>query len=458
LNPSKENKPGGEHYKVYIIREMHQDSNHSPEEALKMNPFPASWLPVAADSDFPLWNLPFGIIHNAWLKPRAATRIGDTVVDLSVLAEAGYFSTLPQDLVRVFRQDSLNDFIALGKPVWKAVRERLLSIFSEEDGSLRDKVVFRNQALLSAKEVEMLLPVRVGDYTDFYSSLEHATNVGLMFRDPKNALLPNWKHLPVAYHGHSSSIMVSGTPVKRPSGQINPGNDGPVFSPSRNLDFELEMAFVVGKDNPSGSSVSTAEAEDHIFGMMIFNDLSARDIQKWEYVPLGPFLSKNFGSVVSPWIVTMEALEPFRVAGPPQDPVLPYLSFEGKRSFDIRLEVWIQPEGAEAKRVCLSNFRYLYWNMAQQLAHHTVNGCNMRVGDLCASGTISGPDRESFGSLLEITWNGRDSIQYSDGRERTFLEDHDVVVMKASCEKDGLRMGFGECVTRILPALQTLSK
>ncbi len=416
-----------------------------------------SWIPVPDDSDFPLWNLPFGIMHNAWLKPRVATRIGDTVIDLSVLAEAGYFSTLQQDLVRVFRQDSLNDFIALGKPVWKAVRERLLSIFSVDDPSLRDKVVFRNQALLLAKEVEMLLPVRIGDYTDFYSSLEHATNVGLMFRDPKNALLPNWKHLPVAYHGRSSSITVSGTAVKRPWGQINPGPEGPVFSPSRNLDFELEMAFVVGKDNPPGSSVPTAEAEDHIFGMIIFNDLSARDIQKWEYVPLGPFLSKNFGSVVSPWIVTMEALEPFRVAGPPQDPVLPYLRFEGNRSFDIRLEVWIQPEGAEPKQVCLSNFRYLYWNMAQQLAHHTVNGCNLRVGDLCASGTISGPDKTSFGSLLEITWNGRDKILYSGGMERIFLEDGDMVVMKASCEKDGLRLGFGDCVTRILPAVQTTS-
>jgi len=297
------------------------------------------------------------------------------------------------------------------------------------------------------------MPVKVGDYTDFYSGIEHAINVGSMFRDPKNALMPNYRHLPVAYHGRSSSIAVSGTNFHRPKAQVSADNVTPEFCASRNLDFELEMAFVVGQPNKIGESVSTAEAEDHIFGMLLFNDLSARDIQRWEYVPLGPFLSKNFGSIISPWIVTLDALEPFRIAGPVQEPaVLPYLQFSGKKNFDINLEVWVKPEGIDEKRVCLSNYSNLYWNIAQQLAHHTVNGCNMNVGDLCASGTISGPQPGSFGSLLELTWNGKNPIDYGDGKERYFLEDNDIVSMKAYAEKDGLRIGFGECVTRILPA------
>lgn len=414
-----------------------------------------SWLTVPENSDFPPENLPYGIIRNAYLTPRAATRIGDTIIDLAFLAESGYFSEVAPDLDRTLHRDNLNDFIALGRPVWKAFRERLQEIFSAENNELKDKVVFRNQALFAISEVEMMNPVHIGDYTDFYSSIEHATNVGLMFRDPKNALLPNWKHLPVAYHGRSSSIVVSGNNIHRPKGQINPSNTDPQFSASLNMDFELEMAFIVGKDNNLGTIVSTAEAEDHIFGLVLFNDLSARDIQRWEYAPLGPFLSKNFGSVISPWIVTLEALQPFRTPGPVQDvKVLPYLEFEGNKNFDINLEVWIQPETADAKQVCSSNFKYLYWNMCQQLAHHTINGCNMRVGDMCASGTISGPSKDSYGSLLEITWNGRDKITYSDGKARTFLEDNDTVVMKAFAEKEGLRIGFGESRTKILPAIE----
>jgi fumarylacetoacetase len=311
-----------------------------------------------------------------------------------------------------------------------------------------------SEILVPVDEAAMLIPVQVGDYTDFYSSIEHATNVGIMFRDPANALLPNWRHLPVGYHGRSSSIVISGTNIHRPKGQTRADNeDLPRFGPSRQVDFELETAFIVGKSTALGQSVSVMDAEEYIFGMVLFNDLSARDIQKWEYVPLGPFLSKNFGSVISPWIVTLDALEPYRVPGPKQEPeVLPYLQFEGDRNFNILLEVHIRPEGRTEHRICRSNSRYLYWNMAQQLAHHTVNGCNIRVGDLYASGTISGPDPGSYGSMLEIAWKGTRPVKMPDGSERTFLHDHDTVIFRGYCEKEGLRIGFGEAVTKILPA------
>jgi fumarylacetoacetase len=299
------------------------------------------------------------------------------------------------------------------------------------------------------------MPVRISNYTDFYSSEEHATNVGTMFRDPKNALLPNWKHLPVGYHGRASSIVVSGTNIHRPKGQIKPPDaEFPVFCPSRKMDFELEVAFITCSETKLGQSITTKEAEEHIFGFVLFNDWSARDIQQWEYVPLGPFLGKNFGSTVSPWIVTMDALEPFRVAGPEQFPhVLPYLTFEGAKNFDLQLEVFLQPEKGEAVTVCRSNFKYLYWNVSQQLAHHTVNGCNIQVGDLYASGTISGPSPGSYGSMLELTWNGQKPLQMPDGTERKFIEDGDTVIIKAVAEKDGVRIGFGECKGKILPAL-----
>jgi fumarylacetoacetase len=298
------------------------------------------------------------------------------------------------------------------------------------------------------------MPLKVGDYTDFYSSMEHATNVGKMFRDPANALLPNWKHLPVAYHGRASSILVSGATIHRPKGQIKPvDSDSPVFSPTQQLDFELETAFVIGKENPLGDSISTAEAEDFIFGMVLFNDLSARDIQGWEYVPLGPFLSKNFASVISPWVVTMEALEPFRCGGPVQhQEVLSYLRFVGEQNFDLHLEVLIKPVNGLEARISNSNFKYMYWNMSQQLAHHTVNGCNMRIGDLCGSGTISGPDESSYGSMLELTWKGTKPILLPDGSERRFINDNDTIIMRGFGEKDGIKVGFGEAVVTILPA------
>ena len=299
-----------------------------------------------------------------------------------------------------------------------------------------------------------MLPVDIGDYTDFYSSREHATNVGSMFRDPDNALLPNWLHLPVGYHGRASSVVVSGTEVRRPMGQTQNGDAPPTFGPSRLLDFELELGFFTGPGNALGEPIPVEQAADHIFGFVLVNDWSARDIQKWEYVPLGPFLAKNFATSISPWIVTMDALEPFRCAGPVQDPEpLPYLRSQGPQAFDIHLEVGIQPEGAgEDDVVCRSNFRYMYWNVCQQLAHHTVTGCNVRPGDLMASGTISGPDKGSYGSMLELTWRGQHPLRLSDGSERKFLADGDTVVMRGRAEKDGLRIGFGEVSGRILPA------
>ena len=413
-----------------------------------------SWIPVGRDSDFPLQNIPFGIVVPPDGGPRAATRIGDTVIDLYSLAVNGLLDGpgLDPDL---FKREFLNPLIATGKHSWRALRDRLSDLFSSGNPVLRDDTVLQASALMPVSSVKMLLPVAVGDYTDFYSSIEHATNVGRMFRDPAHALLPNWRHLPVGYHGRSSSIVVSGTGIHRPKGQIKAeGGDWPVFGPTRRLDFELEVAFITGRGTELGSSIPVTEAEDYIFGLVLFNDLSARDIQTWEYVPLGPFLSKNFGSVISPWIVTLDALEPFRVAGPTQEPeVLPYLKVQGNRNFNISLEVFIQAERADAYRICHSNFHYMYWNMAQQLAHQTVNGCNIRVGDIYASGTISGPEPGSYGSMLELAWKGTKPVSLPDGSTRTFLEDGDTVIMRGFADNGRYRIGFGEAVTRILPAI-----
>ena len=412
----------------------------------------SSWLEIDSVSDFSLHNIPFGIASVNGGLPKAVTRIGNEVIDLNVLQKAGLFSgmNLPDD---IFSKPVLNDFIALGKPITKAVRSRIQELFASENGEIRDNEQLRVDAIRNISEVAMHMPVHVGDYTDFYSSKEHATNVGTMFRDPNNALLPNWLHIPVGYHGRASSIVVSGTPLHRPKGQTKADDaETPSFGPTRLLDFELEMAFVVGKPNELGHSVSVENAEDHIFGMVIFNDWSARDIQKWEYVPLGPFLAKNFGSSISPWIVTMEALEPFRTASPKQEPpVLPYLKMQKDHNFDIQLEAAIKTDSGQEKTVCNSNFKHMYWSMAQQLAHHTVNGCNMNVGDMCASGTISGPTPDSFGSMLEITWRGTKPITMPDGTERKFIQDGDSVIMRAHCEKNGIRVGFGEVETKVLP-------
>ena len=334
------------------------------------------------------------------------------------------------------------------------MRERLSDILNTENTELKGNTDLQKQVLVKQSDAQMLLPVHVPNYTDFYSSREHATNVGTMFRDPKNALLPNWLHLPVGYHGRASSIVVSGTPIHRPKGQTKADDtESPSFGPTRLLDFELEVAFIISKETELGSSVSTKQAEDHIFGLVLFNDWSARDLQKWEYVPLGPFLAKNFGSVASPWIVTLEALEPFKIESPKQEPaVLPYLQFEGQKNYDLRLQVDIVTGAGVSKTVSNSNFKYMYWNMCQQLAHHTINGCNIQVGDMYASGTISGPTPDSYGSMLEISWQGKNPVAMPDGTERRFIQDNDTVVIKGHCEKDGVRIGFGECSGKILPA------
>jgi fumarylacetoacetase len=417
------------------------------------NPKLKSWVEVPQGSDFPIQNLPFGIFKTKYLTPVAGVAIGNHVLDLVYMHENGFLDGmgLPPG---IFNQRFLNDFIALGKKKTREVRERISELLKHDNDELKSNVAAREISLIPMNEVQMLLPVRVPNYTDFYSSEEHATNVGSMFRDPKNALLPNWKHLPVGYHGRPSSIVVSGTPIKRPKGQLKLAEtEPPAFSSTKKLDFELEVAFITCSETKLGSHITTSEAEDHIFGFVLFNDWSARDIQQWEYVPLGPFLGKNFGSTVSPWIVTMDALEPFRVKGPEQFPhVLPYLFTEGEKNFDIRLDVFIQPEGSEATTVCRSNFKYMYWNINQQLAHHTVNGCNIQVGDMYGSGTISGPSPGSYGSMLELSWNGKKPLTMPNGTERKFIEDGDTVIMRGFAEKDGVRIGFGECSGRILPA------
>jgi fumarylacetoacetase len=354
-----------------------------------------------------------------------------------------------------FLSDSLNRMMRHGKQATRDLRNRVSKLLRSDMPDLRDREHHVRQVLVNQNEVQMLLPVKVGDYTDFYSSLDHARNVGIMFRDPERALLPNWKHLPVAYHGRASSIVVSGTPLRRPMGQTNASDDtAPVFGPSRQVDFELEMAFITYDGKPLGERISTAEADEFIFGLVLFNDWSARDIQRWEYVPLGPFLGKNFGSSVSPWVVTLDALEEFRVSGPEQNPeVLPYLKYAGDKHLDIDLEVAIRPEGNEETTVSRSNLSFLYWNMNQQLAHHTVNGCNIRCGDMLASGTISGPTEGSFGSMLEIAWKGTKPVSLSDGSSRTFIQDGDTVLLRGYTSRNGVRLGFGTCEGKILPAL-----
>jgi fumarylacetoacetase len=412
-----------------------------------------SWVQVAKDSDFTIYNLPFGIFQSKRLSPRIGIAIGDKIVDLSVLHEEGFFSELSKLPHDIFLKDALNDFMALGKSVTRRVREIVQGLLKEENEDLKEHQC-RGKAIINQKEATMLMPVKVGDYTDFYSSMEHATNVGMMFRDPENALLPNWKHIPVGYHGRSSSIIPSGVPIHRPKGQFKDLNmEKPQFGPSRRLDFELELAFITGRSTKMGESISTKEAEDFIFGFVLFNDWSARDIQAWEYVPLGPFLGKNFASSISPWVVTLEAIEQFRVPGPIQEPeVLPYLQCIKDHAFDIHLEVFVQPNGLKPTKVCTSNFKFMYWNIAQQLAHHTVNGCNINVGDMMASGTISGPTKDSYGSMLELSWKGTEPIQLEEGGNRTFIEDGDTVIMKGYAEKEGVRVGFGEVLSQVLPA------
>lgn len=416
-----------------------------------------SFIETAPDSHFPIQNLPFGVFRpRTGAAPRVCTAIGDRVVDLSVLEEAGLFEDRTIRAERPFSRPTLNHFMSLGRSVQRAARDELTHMLDERTPVLRDDTQLRGAAFHRQASVEMLLPAKIGDYTDFYSSREHATNVGTMFRGKENALQPNWLHLPVGYHGRASSVVVSGTDVRRPCGQTKPDDDAPpVFGPSRLLDFELEMGFFVGPGNALGEPIPIDRADEHIFGLVLVNDWSARDIQKWEYVPLGPFLSKSFATTVSPWVVTLDALEPFQTAGPEQHPrPLPYLQVSGEQTFDVHLEVRLSNRALEEPHLlCRSNYRHLYWSRSQQLAHHTVNGCNVRSGDLLASGTISGPTPESYGSLLELSWKGTRPIELPGGEVRTFLKDGDVVHMTAYAQADGYRVGFGEAVGTVLPAL-----
>nr|XP_045613587.1 fumarylacetoacetase-like [Procambarus clarkii] len=414
-----------------------------------------SFIDVSPDSDFPIENLPYGIFSTCDNPSHhIGVAIGNLILDLSVISHL-FNGPVLKAHQQVFQQATLNDFMSLGIPAWREARSTLQTILSDDDPTLRDDPSLRARAFVPQSAAKMHLPAEIGDYTDFYSSIDHATNVGTMFRGKENALMPNWKYMPVGYHGRASSVVVSGTPIRRPNGQTRPKDDEPpVFGPCRLMDFELEMAFLVGPGNKMGDPISVRDAHEHIFGMVLMNDWSARDIQKWEYVPLGPFLAKNLGTTISPWVVTMEALAPFVVDNYVQDPQpFPYLQHEDKYTYDIKLEVGIRPDGSDHLGiVSRSNFRHMYWTMKQQLAHHTITGCNIRTGDLLASGTISGPSEESFGSMLELSWRGSKTVDIGNGASRKFLQDGDEVVITGYCQGKGHRVGFGPCVGKLLPA------
>jgi fumarylacetoacetase len=414
-----------------------------------------SFIDVAPDSHFPIQNLPFGIFKPAQGGARVGVAIGEFVLDLLVLEEIGHFQTPEFQGRHVFSEAALNGFLALGRPAWSKAREVIQHLLAADTPALRDDKALRARAFHALKDVTMQLPARIGDYTDFYSSYHHAHNVGTMLRGPENALMPNWKWLPVAYHGRASSIVASGAEVRRPHGQIKPPDaPAPIFGPSRSFDYELETAFLIGPGNKLGEPVPIDRATDHIFGLVLMNDWSARDVQAWEYQPLGPFLAKNFCTSISPWVVTLEALESFRKPLPPQDPEpLPYLRAANDFTYDIQLEARLQTASMDAPHVITrTNFQNLYWSIAQQFAHHTVNGCNLQPGDLLASGTISGPTEDSRGCMLELTWRGANPLTLPNGETRKWLEDGDRLTITGWAQGDGYRIGFGEVTGRVLPA------
>lgn len=410
-----------------------------------------SFIEVAPNSDFSIHNLPYGIFSCAGASPRAGVAIGEYILDLSLLELNGL---LPTSANPVFNQNTLNSFIDLGSEVWHKTRQQLQSLLNGTNKELQNNAELLSKALVKQADAQMHMPISVTGYTDFYSSKEHAFNVGSMFRGPENALMPNWTELPVGYNGRASSVVVSGTNIIRPSGQIKlPDLDRPVFSACRKLDFELETGFIVGKGTKLGHPVPINEAHKHIFGMVLLNDWSARDLQQWEYVPLGPFNAKTFGTSISPWVVTMAALEPFRCESTKQQPQpLQYLVEARHNNYDINLQVAFEVDRQETV-ICNTNFKYMYWTMAQQLTHHTVSGCNLSVGDLMGSGTISGKEKSSYGSLLELTWNMTNPIELQGGHTRYFIEDGDTIIMRGHCQKDGIRIGFGEVRGKVLPAL-----
>jgi len=413
-----------------------------------------TWLACPPDSDFSIYNIPFGVYKKNNISA-VCTRLGDYIIDVKKLAELGYLQSIKLLPIEneVFKQSSLNRFFALGKAKVSEVRNRIIELLTDTNNELLFNDLHRQQTILNIEDVEILKPVEPSDYTDFYSSIEHASNVGKMFRDKDNPLLPNWRHIPVGYHGRASSIVGSGVEIHRPKGQILDSQTNlPIYSPSKKMDFELEMAFITCGETELGCPVSIENAHEHIIGMVLFDDLSARDIQQWEYVPLGPFLGKNFGSVISNWVVLTDALEPFRVNGPKQEPKpLPYLQLEGKNNYDINLEVYIKTEDGVESLVCLSNTKYLYWNIYQQLAHQTVNGCNLKNCGIYASGTISGSEENSFGSMLELSWNATREVKLKNS-VRYYIEDRDEIIMKAYAINGDVRVGFGVCKVKIIPA------
>lgn len=412
-----------------------------------------SFIDVDPSSDFPIQNLPFGVFSTpSSAERRVCSAIGEDIVDLAAL-EAG--KLIDAGAPNVFAQDSINAFMALGPAMWSRVRAQLSELLRHDNPKLRDNAALRKRVLLPRKEVQLHMPIAVAGYTDFYSSKEHATNVGVMFRGKDNALQPNWLHIPIAYNGRASTVVVSGTPIIRPQGQLKPPSaEVPSFGPCKRLDFELEMGVVVGGASQMGQTLTEAQAAEMIFGFVLLNDWSARDIQQWEYVPLGPFQAKAFGTSISPWVVTREALEPFAVKGPVQDPQpLPYLQQTAARNYDLNLEVDLHTaKAAKPANISRTNFKYMYWSSVQQLVHHASSGCAMNVGDLLGSGTISGPEKNQRGSLLEISWNGTEPIELPDGTKRTFFEDGDSLSIRGWCQGDGYRVGFGEVEGTILPA------
>jgi fumarylacetoacetase len=405
-------------------------------------------ITVDKNSDFSIHNLPFGIYSINGSEKHVAVAYGDYILDVYALAKLGLFEEFKID-ISVFKNAFLNDFIALGKIKTSAVRLKIQQLLKEEDHPFWQK---NATFLYKQVAITLHLPIKIGDYTDFYSSESHARNVGMMFRDPENALLPNWKQMPIAYHGRASSIFVSGTNFKRPKGQIKAKDQElPSFSSTKRLDFELEMGAIIGKDSEWQSGVDVNKASDFVFGYVLFNDWSARDIQQWEYVPLGPFLGKNFFSSMSPWVVTSEALEPFKIPTKTQDPApLDYLKEKEGTQFDVNLEVYFETKEGQSKLISKSNFKHLYWTVSQQIAHHTVNGCNLKIGDVLASGTISGDTTDALGSLLEITWGGKNPITFDNGNTRTFVEDGDSIVMRGFAQKDDIKVGFGALNNTVL--------
>ncbi len=418
------------------------------------DPALGSWIPVPLESGFPIQNLPYGVFRTEDATARVGVAIGNRILDLDAVAETGLFDDHADLPWGVFAGPSLNAYLALGRDTWRAVRRRVSDLLSFDNREIRDVWGLAERVLVPMPDAELLLPIHPGDYVDFYSSLEHATNMGRMFRPDAEPLLPNWRWLPVGYHGRSSTVVVSGTPIIRPRGQLKLGDAPPVTGPTGALDFELEVGFVAGPGNRLGEPIPVEEAEDHIFGMVLVNDWSARDVQRWEYVPLGPFLGKSFATTISPWVVDLDAVAPYRVPGPAQEPEpLPYLRQRGDRNVDLALEVAIAPEGRAPYVVTRTNFASMYWSMAQQLAHATVNGTRVQPGDLYASGTVSGPTPDSYGSMIELAWRGTQPVGFPDGSSRVYVEDGDTVILRGWCGGDGRpRIGFGEAAGQVLPA------